>query len=351
MAGLLGLVYLLFWPVDLAPVAWQAPPNPGYTGAFAENRALTDAELLDLGAYHGPEDLALDPQGRVYVSTHEGAILRLDGDAFVEVAQTKGRPLGITFDAEGTLWVADAYRGLLAINPATGAVRVALSEVNSVPLRYADHLDFAPNGDLWLSDACTKWGAEANGGTLEASLPSLLEHGGHGRLIRYDPRTGEAFEVLTGLNFPNGIAVDPQGAFVLVAETGSYRLLRYHLKGPKTGTHDTFAGPFPGFPDNIKRGTDGLFRVGLTSPRKAIVDALAGWPRVRTMVWRLPGFVRPGPGAYGHLLTFDRTGKQVADHQDPSGRVSFITGGLVAGDHLYLSSLKMNALPRIRRPR
>ena len=27
-----GLAYLLAWPVPIAPVAWQAPPAPGYQG-------------------------------------------------------------------------------------------------------------------------------------------------------------------------------------------------------------------------------------------------------------------------------------------------------------------------------
>ena len=34
-AVVLGLAYLLFWPVPVAPVAWDAPENAGFTGAFA----------------------------------------------------------------------------------------------------------------------------------------------------------------------------------------------------------------------------------------------------------------------------------------------------------------------------
>ena len=32
------LVYLFFWPVPVQPVAWAAPPAPGYQGPHAANR-------------------------------------------------------------------------------------------------------------------------------------------------------------------------------------------------------------------------------------------------------------------------------------------------------------------------
>ena len=31
------LAYLAFWPVAVATVAWEAPPDQGYTGDFAAN--------------------------------------------------------------------------------------------------------------------------------------------------------------------------------------------------------------------------------------------------------------------------------------------------------------------------
>ena len=29
------VLYFVAWPVPVEPVAWEAPPNPGYTGPFA----------------------------------------------------------------------------------------------------------------------------------------------------------------------------------------------------------------------------------------------------------------------------------------------------------------------------
>ena len=58
------VIYLVAWPVPIDPVAWEAPPNPGYTGAFAVNERLKGVETLPIAGNHGPEDIALDSQGQ-----------------------------------------------------------------------------------------------------------------------------------------------------------------------------------------------------------------------------------------------------------------------------------------------
>ncbi|MFH1630023.1 MAG: SMP-30/gluconolactonase/LRE family protein, partial [Pseudomonadota bacterium] len=52
-----GLLYFVAWPVPIDPVAWEAPPNPGYTGAFAVNGRLKGLETLPIAGNHGPEDI------------------------------------------------------------------------------------------------------------------------------------------------------------------------------------------------------------------------------------------------------------------------------------------------------
>jgi hypothetical protein len=41
VGALLG--YLLFWPVPIDPIPWKPPPSPGFTGPYAKNEALADA--------------------------------------------------------------------------------------------------------------------------------------------------------------------------------------------------------------------------------------------------------------------------------------------------------------------
>ena len=41
--------------------------------------------------------------------------------------------------------------------------------------------------------------------------------------------------LISGINFANGVAVSPDQQFVLVNETGSYRVIRYWISGAKQG--------------------------------------------------------------------------------------------------------------------
>ena len=151
VAAAVGLGYLLWWPVPVAPVAWNAPEHPGYRGDFMPNTALAGVERLDIAATHGPEALALGPDGLLYTSSHEGWIVRYDpvADNSERWVNTGGRPLGLAFDGEGTLLVADAYLGLLGIAPG-GELTVLSDRLNGAPIRYADDVDVAPDGLFWV---------------------------------------------------------------------------------------------------------------------------------------------------------------------------------------------------------
>jgi len=144
-AGLVvpGALYCLFWPVPINPVAWDAPPNPGYTGAFARNRRLAVFERVPIGDLHGPEAMAVDRGGYLYAATEEGWIVRLDPDGANPSpwTDTGGRPLGMAFDGAGVMYVADLKHGLVAVSP-DGEARVVAGEADGIPIRYAD--DRAP---------------------------------------------------------------------------------------------------------------------------------------------------------------------------------------------------------------
>ncbi|MBM4307200.1 MAG: SMP-30/gluconolactonase/LRE family protein, partial [Deltaproteobacteria bacterium] len=255
---LLIVLYFLVWPVPIEPVAWKAPPNPGYTGPFAQNDLLKAIEFLKIGANHGPEDVAVDDQGHIYLSTHEGFIVRLqpDGTKPENWANTNGRPLGIDFDRAGNLIVADAFRGLLSISPDGKIIELA-TVADGIPIRYADDVDCAADGKIYFSDASIKFGAKEAGGTMESSLLDIMEHGGHGRLLVYDPVTRQTKTLMKGLNFANGVAVSHDQTYVLISETGSYRVIRYWIAGPSEGKSEPLIENLPGFPDNISTGLEG----------------------------------------------------------------------------------------------
>lgn len=341
-------LYLAAWPVPVDPVAWRAPEDRGLTGAFAVNERLAGAGAIDLGAYEGPEDVAVGQDGALYATASSGKILRIEKDSgeVSDFADTGGRPLGIESLSDGSFIVANAYSGIQAVSP-QGVVTNLLTEIDGEPLAYADDLAVARDGVVYFSDASTKFGAEARGGTYEASLLDILEHGAHGRVIAFDPRSGDARVLVDGLNFANGVAISADERFLLVAETGSYRILRHWLQGPDAGTTEVILDNLPGFPDNINSGTEGRFWVGLVAPRDAKLDGLSDKPFLRKVVQRLPAFLRPQAVPSSHVIAIDGDGEVLLSLQDPAAAYPAMTGGCETGQRLYLTRLFGHELPYI----
>lgn len=346
--ALLLLAYLLLAPVPINPVAWEAPVNPGYTGVFAANTRLSAMQLVPIGGDTGPEAIARDADGRFYLATLSGWIVRLDsaGQNPERWANTGGRPLGLAFDAAGTLWVADGQRGLLSVSP-SGAVLVMVTEAANRPVRFADDVDVAPDGRVYFTDASTKffW---PRFNSLQASILEMLEHRGTGRVIEYDPSSGATSEIAGGLVFPNGITLTHDGSALLVNETGNYRVLRIERTGAARGAMEAVVTELPGFPDNLRRGRDGRYWIALVSPRSGVADWLADKPALRKLLLRLPAAWRPGPKDYGHIVAVDSTWRVVADLQDPSGKLPALTSVLETDGALWLGSLKAPTAARLR---
>lgn len=344
LGSIVGLSsYLIFAQVEIKPVAWQAPENKGLTGDFAENQTLSQIQRIELERSEGPEDLAADKNGNVYFALLDGSIRKIDPNGTIsDVANTGGRPLGLEFDASGNLIVADAFKGLLKVD-AAGQVSTLVTEADGVPVLYADDVDVAADGKIYFSDASTKFHAREYG-TYGASLLDINEHGGNGRVLEYDPSTGKTTTLLSGLNFANGVSVSHDQQYLLVNETGSYRVLKVALNGPERGQAKVLVDNLPGFPDNLNRGHDGIYWLGLASPRSAPLDALSQNPGLRKVVQRLPAFMRPEAQRYGHVVAFDENGKILVSLQDPLGMYAYTTGALEVGDKLYVSSLHEKAL-------
>jgi sugar lactone lactonase YvrE len=353
-SALVALVaYLLLWPVPVDPVAWQAPTAPGYVGPHAPNQRLTQLRLIPVAPEIGPEHIEFGPDGRLYTATLSGAVLRMnaDGSEAAVVARTGGRPLGLAFDAGGQLLVADALRGLLAVDTA-GQVRVLTDSVDGTPILYADAVVVAADGRILFTDATQRVSPRTHG-TFDAALFDILEHSCTGRVLEFDPVAATTRIVARGLCFPNGIALSADQQSLLVAETGTYRVLKITRAAEgvdagaalRTGAAGVtvLLDNLPGFPDNLTRGEDGRYWTGFTKPRSAAVDAMSGKPWLRAVTLRLPRALWPVPPAYGHVIAFDETGRVLLDLQDPTGRLPETSGVTERDGMLYVQSLHAQA--------
>lgn len=194
--AVLLLLYLFFWPVPIEPLVWTPPEPPPLTGVYEPNTRLAAVERLGAGAGVGPEDVAVDSQGRVYGGFADGRILRFqaDGTQPQVFATTGDRPLGLHFDAAGNLVVADAYKGLLSISP-DASIAVLSVEQGGVPFRLTDDVDIAADGTIYFSDASSKF-------PLSEFMLDVLEHRPNGRLLAYDPEAGTTRLLLVSCTLP-----------------------------------------------------------------------------------------------------------------------------------------------------
>ena len=315
---------------EFRPEAWRPPPAPGLVGEYEANHRLADAELRPVGG-RGPEDVVIDAAGRVITGLEDGRIVRLPagGGEPETLADTGGRPLGLELDPQGRLIICDARKGLLRMSPG-GELETLVDRFLDAPLVFTNNAAVASDGTIYFTDASRRYG-------IGAYKEDLLEHSGTGRLYALRPQ-GRLDLVLDGLQFANGVTLAPDETYLLVAETGAYRIRRLWLTPDRPGQDEIFVDNLPAFPDNLSTG-DGVFWVALPSPRDKVLDALLPWPWLRQIVVRLPDSLQPQPKRYGFLLGFDEAGRVVHNLQDPSGRVALATGARQHGDRLYIGSL------------
>ena len=332
-ALLVIVLYLFLWPVPIEPIAWEPKRTPGFEGEFAENHLLQGMELFATPDSHGPEDVAIDAEGRIYVGVEEGRILQYaaDGSNPRVFADTGGRPLGLDLDRDGNLVVADALKGLLSIDP-SGAIEVLCTEAGDDPLGYTDDVDVDSQNIAWFSDASSRW-------KHPDWMNDLLESAPNGRLLKYDINTSECSVVLDQLFFANGVAVSHDESYILVADMNRYRIKRVYVRGPRTGDVDVFIDNLPGFPDGVSAGEGGVYWLAIVAPRNELLDSAGPTPWLRKLLYRIPAVLQPKPARHPAVLGLDSKGRVVHNLQDADGAdFSNSTSVEQAGEWLYVGS-------------
>ena len=261
-------------------------------------------------------------------------------------SNTKGRPLGMAFDAEGNLIIADAIQGLISID-INGTINILSrkSDSDNIPLNFVDDLDIASDGKVYFSDASSKYG-------YGSDRMELFEHTPNGRLLVFDPITQKTTTLLSGLYFANGVALSSDESFVLVNETLMYRIQKYWLKGDKAGTSEIFIENLPGFPDNVSSNEEGIFWVALFNPRNNFVEMSSNKPFLRKIVFRLPELLQPQPINHSFVLGLNENGKVVHNLQYKANEAySPITSVKQYNDILYFGSLTHAGWGKIEVPK
>jgi sugar lactone lactonase YvrE len=329
-------------PWLIRPAKLPATTPPPLTGVWSPvDTRLDNVEILPVPEGHGPEDVAVGPDGHIFAGTEDGRIWRWPPDAHAGAtpelfADTGGRPLGIEVNPrDGSLIVCDAYRGLLRVT-GDGTITDLTSNAGGDRILLCNNAAVAREGVVYFTDSSNRF-------PVSHWRRDVLEHRPNGRVLAYDPVSGRTDVVARGLYFPNGVALTPAEDELLLCETVAHRLLRLSLPGGAV----TVLGDLPAYPDNMASVGDGTYWVALASPRVAIAERLLPHPVLRRVAAMLPPRLQPQPLPYTIAALVDRDGTLRRALHGPAGRYVMATGVRQHGDTLWLGSLTEKGIARI----
>ncbi|MGE0219188.1 SMP-30/gluconolactonase/LRE family protein [Mycolicibacterium sp.] len=182
---------------------------------------------------------------------------------------------------EGLVWFSDMLGAAVHTVTLTGATTTL-----PLPGHAPSGLGFTPDGSLLIVSAEARELLRYDGesvvtvadlsGFVPANLGDMvLDSQGRayigsqartsGLIVRVDPDSGAATVVATDLDFPNGMAITPDGSTLIVAESTGRRLTAFTIDADGSLSQPrVFADRLDGPPDGICLDADGAVWVGMT---------------------------------------------------------------------------------------
>lgn len=180
-------------PVEPATVTLSPPSEP--------------VEIAQVGQF--TEGVVVDHDGNFYVS-HEDQISRITPDGQVSPWGSTPSPNGHKILADGTHVVCDRQGAVYLLDPDGTVIR----KIAEIPTAANDVTLDTANGGLYFS---SPYGSQEN--------PEIGK-------VYYVDAEGEVTIAATGLHYPNGIAIRPDGQTVIVGESFTNRILEFPINGP-----------------------------------------------------------------------------------------------------------------------
>jgi gluconolactonase len=271
------------------PSEWAAANKPGHAVAsFLE----------------GP---SFDRAGNLWVTDiPHGRIFRISPALdWTLVAEYDGWPNGIAIHRDGSVWIADYRKGLLRLDPATGALATLLGHRNSESFKGLNDLTFDAAGACYFTDQ----------GQTGLHDPA-------GRVYRLHP-DGRLDCLMSNVPSPNGIALDAAGRTLFVAVTRANAVWRGPLLADgsvsKVGAFRTFFGTSG--PDGMAMDAEGRLVVAHASLGGAFVVNARGEVThfVKSAAGSTVTNVAFRPGTAALVATESETGSILEAHLPAAG--------------------------------
>ncbi len=193
------------------------------------------AETIVADGFSFPEGPAFDREGNLYIAelgARRVSRISAGGESSV-VSEMGGSPNGLAMGPDGHLYVANGggrwaaeestnneagpgdSPGLIQRLALDGSFSTLIASIDGVPLNSPNDLAFDQHGGFYFTDPI--WPPADN-----------IDQGS----ICYSTTDGAARRLHTGIGFPNGIGVSPDGSTLVICESMTGKLLQAPIQGP-----------------------------------------------------------------------------------------------------------------------
>lgn len=227
---------------------------PPLDGGLSANDHLDGFQVVWESHDLEPDDVLVRADGSILFSAGDQILHRVAGRAAV-FASLPGRVAALATDeADGLFAVVDG-EGLFRL-----AEGLAPQRVGDLRPSCATSLACA-GGHAYVTMGSTAFGPEQ-------WMHDLMTKGATGSLVRVDLATGRADTLRSGLAWPGGVALGPDGR-VLVSEAWRHRIVAHDLA---TATTVPLQTNLPGYPMRINADGRGGYLVAFVALRTHLID-------------------------------------------------------------------------------
>lgn len=231
--------------------------------------------VLDIGAarvfYDGlftepmldhPEGLAVHRDRSVWCGGERGQIYRIepDGSSMEQVARIEGGFChGMAFDREDNLYVCDLkHAAVMRLDAKSGSLETYADGAGGREINICNYPAFDAEGRMYVSDS------------------NAFKEPGPG-ILRFDPGGPGVLWYDEAVNFANGLALSPDGAYLYVAETFGNAIFRIPIeKDGSAGPREEVASLPGSLPDGLAFDAAGRLYVACYEPSQVLRVAPEG---------------------------------------------------------------------------
>ncbi|KAI4364286.1 hypothetical protein MLD38_020397 [Melastoma candidum] len=167
-----------------------------------------------------------------------------DGKSDPNLYSKCGRPLGSAFNGSDYFYFCDVYFGLNGVGPSGGQATQLVTSADGLPVFFCNAVAVDPiNGMVYFVDTSQR---------LKNITQMIIANDRSGRLLSYDPTTGNVKSLANGLAGPVGLAISNDGSYILITALITQTIQKFYLTGPKANTTETLPTSLS-IPGNLER--------------------------------------------------------------------------------------------------